>query len=69
MFKDKILSEQVAVGLIAFVLFIFLLIFFWPVLTPNISQKIIKISDKIALYPYSKIIQKNTKVIAENNNK
>jgi len=39
------------------------------ILTPNISQKIIKISDKIALYPYSKIIQKNTKVIAENNNK
>ena len=39
------------------------------ILTPNISQKIIKVSDKIVLYPYAKIIQKNTKIIAENNNK
>ncbi len=37
------------------------------ILIPSISQKIIKVSDKIALYPYAKIIQKNIKAIEENN--
>ena len=37
------------------------------ILTPNISEKIIKTTDKITLFPFAKIVQKNTEFIEVNN--